>query len=344
MKVLYIDHVENDFLSAIVYLGLCEELGASSIIDWPWKPTFHGQIYDGPVPYPPPLDRKIEEPFHWLSPQSARAWSDDEVAERIREFDLVVLASPRAYNAQALTQLIERVGRDRLPRLVQMDGEDYTAVRWDYVERFRPHVYFKTSMVKRPYEVYLAEKERTSGQTRVVSFPLASAIRAAPALPKTLDVVFLGGGNWHPGRQEGVPLTQPCQKPFLEARLAQEFPGFIGGYLPYEECIATLCRARIAVCVGGHGVTALRAYEILSCPGTLLARERNDHVVPHPMVDGVHEVSFDGGDFDDIVRVLRKYLQDEPARARIAAAGNALQLQHYTPRARARQLLDEALR
>ena len=33
MRVLYIDHPEADFLSAIVFMGLCEQLGPGSVVD-----------------------------------------------------------------------------------------------------------------------------------------------------------------------------------------------------------------------------------------------------------------------------------------------------------------------
>ena len=342
MKILFIDHVEPDFLAALLYTGLCEELGADNVVDWPWRPFYHGQCYVGPIPYDPPGNHGTTAPYPWVPVQSTRAWSEDEVASRISEFDVVALASPRAYNTAALAGLIGRVGRDALRRLVLIDGEDYTAVRWDMVERFRPSAYFKLSLSTAPFEVYTTERDRVAHTVRLLPIQLASPIGDAPAAAKDLDVAFLGGTNWRPHRVEGVPAG-PAHKAALDARLAQEFSSFVGGNLPHDIYLSTLARARIAVCVGGSGLEPLRTYEILSCPGTLLVREQITVISPRPFVDGVDHVAFDGQDIDGLVAKIRHYLVNEPARASIAAEGNRLLREHHTPRARAKYLLAESL-
>lgn len=343
MKILYIDHPEADQLSALVYMGLCQELGAENVVDWPWKHSYHGQSYEGPVPYDPPGTRGITSPFSWMIPQNTRAWSNEEVFSRVNEFDLVVLASPRVYNTRDLANLIDRVGRQSLKRLVMIDGEDYTTVRWDLAEKFHPSVYFKLSAVENPFDVYHEAKARMSGLVRVVPFPQASPLPSPAPVPKDIDVVFFGGGNWQPFRKEGIPADL-SQTPVLKARLAQEFESYMGGHLPHSEYMAAINRAKIAVCVGGSGIEPLRTYEILSCPGTLLARERIPVMAPYPLIDGVNHVGFDGTNQDEIVRILRETLSDEPKRQRIAAEGNRLLREHYTPRARAQQLLEESFR
>lgn len=350
MKVLFINHPEADQLEAIVYMGLCQELGVydgsnpDGVVDWPWKHTYHGQVYEGPVPCHTPTGIGVCGPFPWVAPTNSRVWSDNEVFDRIDEFDLVVLSSPRAFNVRDLGHLISRVGRGAIKRLVHIDGEDYTTVRWDLVEQFRPSVYFKLSFVPEPVEYYLDAKARVIGSVRVVPFPQAAPLPSPAPVTKDLDVVFFGGGAWQPHRREGVQPTEPPQRPVLEARLRQEFASFAGGYVGHEEYMATLNRAKVAVCVGGSGIEPLRTYEILSNPGTLLARERIPVISPYPLLDGVNHVAFDGTNQDDIVRVVREVLADEPRRARIAAEGNRLLKDHYTPRARAKQLLEEAFR
>jgi Glycosyl transferases group 1 len=343
VKILYIDHPEPDQLSALVYMGLVQELGAENVVDWPWKHTFHGQVYEGPIPYDPPGSRGTAAPFPWMIPSPGRIWNDEEVFDRVNEFDLTVLAAPRAYSIRDLSRLINRTGHPR--RLVMTDGEDYTTVRWDVVERFRPSVYFKLSLVESPLEFYLDSKARVAHTVRVVPFPQAAPLPSPAPVPKDLDVVFYGGGNWQPHRRENVQPTEPSQRPVLEAKLRAEFPAFAGGHnLGHDEYMATLNRAKVAVCVGGSGIEPLRTYEILSCPGTLLAREKIPVISPYPLVDGVNHVAFDGTSMDDIVRVVRQALEDEPRRERIAAEGNRLLQEHYTPQARAKQLLEESFR
>lgn len=344
MRVLYIDHPESDQLAAIVYMGLCQELGSENVIDWPWKHTYHGENYEGPIPYDPPGSRGTAAPFSWMVPINGRRWSDDEVYKRIDEFDLVILASPRAYNTADLTRLISRVGRAVIKKLVHVDGEDYTAIRWDLVEQFHPSVYFKLSAVEHPLEVYHAAKAKMERLVRIVPFPQASPLPCPNPVTKDIDVVFFGGGNWQPYRREGVQPTGPSQRLMLETRLRREFASFAGGYVGHVEYMVALNRAKVAVCVGGAGIEPLRTYEILSCPGTLLARERIQVISPYPLLDGINHVGFDGTNQDDIVRVVREALADEPRRTTLASEGNRLLREHYTPLARARQLLEESFK
>jgi hypothetical protein len=344
MKVLYIDHVEADYLAAIVYLGLCQELGADNVVDWPWKDSYHGRSYEGPVPYPSPGSWGIANPFSWMPAQETHAWRFEEVFGGIGSFDLVILASPRTYNMGALETLLSRVGRGAIRKLIFMDGEDYTTIRWDVVERFRPEVYFKLSMTSNPFEIYTDAKARVASTTRLVPISLASPLEAVPAAPKDTDLVFFGGSNWRPRRQEGVAGDGPSPKAALEARLRQEFLSFQGGSLGYKEYIDALSRAKIAVCVGGSGLEPLRTYEILSCPDTLLVRENIDVISACPFMSGVDHVGFDGADIDGLVRTIQFYLSNEPERQKIAATGNRFLKEHHTPRARARYLLSEAVK
>jgi Glycosyl transferases group 1 len=339
MKVLFIDHVEADCLAALVYLGLCQELGAENVVDWPWKDSYHGYTYEGPVPYDEPNNWGPVAPFTWFPAQDPSYRTNvAKVSTIIGSFDVVVLASPRRYSMKALDYLLICVkGRQSIPRLVVMDGEDYSAIRWDVIERYKPSVYFKLTMTE-PVDVARA----ASNKVRLVPLQLATPIVDLAPVVKDIDVAFFGGNNWRPRRSDPVYGTGHYKKE-LERRLAKEFPNFIGGYMHWPQYVATLNRAKIAVSVGGSGLEPLRTFEILGCQGTMLARERIQIVGPHPLVDGVHQAAFDGTNHDDIVRVIRHYLDHEEERQRIAAAGYALVQEHYTPRARARQLLAEAL-
>lgn len=334
MRILYLDHPEADFLAAIVYMGLAGKLGPENVIDFPYKHTYHGETYVGPVPCHTETGVGTAAPFPWMraSPPidpNAR-WSEDKIVAEIRSFDLVILASPRAYNTQALERIQARVGH--LPNIVMLDGEDYTTIRWDLVERFQPRVYFKLSAVARPHEVYHAAKARMANKTRVVPFPLGSPLEAVEPLPKDLDVAFLGGNNWRKGDRAA-----------LAARLECEF-GAVTKQLGYGEYIETLRRARVAVCVGGHGLEPLRTFETLACPGTLLLRERIDVLTPYPFNHGETCLLWDSHDIDSLVAIVRNILRDEPRRQIIASAGNQYSDEHFTPSARARDLMTEAFR
>lgn len=344
MRILFLDHPEHDYLSALLYMGLCEELGAESVVDWPVKATFHGKTYRGPVPCHAPDFIGTSEPLPWSKPQPEHGMTEAEILAT--HFDLIVLASPRQYNADALERLRASGWRPQ-QRFVMCDGEDYTTIRWDYIERFRPSVYFKTSFVREPFRSYDAEEARMTGLVRLVPFPMASTTGAVAPRPKNIDVAFLGGNNWRPGRVEGRDPT-PLGRAALEERLASTFQSFVGGNIADRtQYMDTLARARVAVCVGGSGAEPLRTYEILSCPDTLLMRERINVIAHQPLVDGRTHVGWSTTreppfDFTEVVDRIRWALDHEEERIAIAREGNTFCAEHYTPRARARQLLTEA--
>lgn len=335
MKILYLDHPEADFLSAQVFIGLRQELG-EDVVDWPWMPHFHGQTYEGPVPA---SANGSCSPYTWMPQFSGTSWPDEEVFDRIREFDLVLLASPRTYNTERLRTLTACVGRSAF-ELAMMDGEDYTTLRWDLIEEFRPSTYFKLSLAQHPYEVWDTQtRERLSRNLRIVCCPLATTFVGPVSSEKTVDVCFLGGGNWRGHRREGVPEDRELLKPMLERMLCDEFPDkiLLLGNVRYEEYAQALASSRVAVCVGGHGIEPVRTYEAMSCVDTLVVREEKDHLTPWPLVNGQTCLTFRS--HDEIPKLCRAALTDENKRQEIAKRGNSLIWQHYTPRSRARQIL-----
>jgi Glycosyl transferases group 1 len=350
VKVLYLEHPVPNLLADVLYKGLCEEIGIENVEDHPWKALYHGLTFEG--------EGSVHSPFSWMPTVEAGSvrgpMSESAICEQIGSFDLVVLASPRVDNVAALQRIIDRVGRGALRRFVIVDGEDYTTVRWDLVERFRPDVYFKLSMVPAPFEVYPDLKARLSGFTKVLPFPLASPTGPREVTEKDIDVAFIGGNYWRPARlrAEGVPWAgrpEAEYKAALDARLRKEFQSYVGSVkeqpIAHSEFMLILNRAKVAVCVGGYGIEPMRTYEILACPDTLLMRERIPVIATHPLVEGDHCMMFDTGDgFDhgEIVEKIRWALAHDEERLKLARNGNALLKEHYLPRARAQQLLGEA--
>lgn len=333
MKILYLDHPEADFLSTLLFMGLCDELGAENVVDYPRKKSFHGEVHRYPSPYtsdPGSMPWQnwdggdgVTAPFPWMRAQESKPWSRQEVIDRIGEFSLVILASPRKYNGQALADLIQAVGRDRLPRLVMVDGEDYLDILPGALEDFRPHVVFKRELLPQ-----VKSDVEARFHVRVEPFPFATPLEPKDPVDKDIDVLFVGGGTW-PGRVEA------CEA--LRRAFGERFVGGIGMYLKYPDYLSALARARVAVSVRGHGFDTLRFWEIPSMPGTLLVADRQPILRRFPFEHETTALFFDNS--NQLVEQVKRALGDEPWRARIAAAGNAWLTAHHTPRARARQLL-----
>lgn len=344
MKVLYIDHAEADFLAAQVYLGLCQELGPDNVVDFPFKRSYHGQLHEYPSVYNRDPGSSLWQtwqvtdkgnigkttPFAWMQSQPGKEWTEDEVVSNLRKFDVVVLASPRQYNSAALSALIARVGRENLPRLVMMDGEDYTDIRWDFIATFKPAIYFKRELVHNPSDVFSQHKSRVDGSTQIKPFPFASPLPVVARKQKDIDILFLGGGTWG-GRNEACDA--------LRREFGDRFVGGVGVHYDYPAYLDALNRAKIAVCVRGFGFDTLRFWEIPSFE-TMMVSDRIPLVKPYPFQDGIHIAYFDNT--SHLVDTVRHYLSNDAGREQIAKAGNEWLRKHHTARARARQLLEEA--
>lgn len=328
MKVLWLDHPEACFLGGALYMGLCEVLGADNVVDHPHKPSLHGQRHVYPRPWHNGQEGTTD-PMCWQVASPARAWSDAEVRDRIGEFDVVVVASPRPVAVDTAKSLVSTLGRDRLRNLVLVDGEDYGQVRWDVIEELKLRVCFKRELLHDPPILYPQAMTRMAGQVRLVPFPFCSPIPARPpAWVKDIDVLFVGGNSWS-GRAA-----------VAEALSRELGPRFVGGYLGYDAYLDAINRAKIAVSVRGHGMDTLRYVEIPSFE-TLLLADRLPLIRHHAFEDGVHASYF--GSPEELLVKVRHYLANEEDRARVARAGNERLRMHHTAAARARQLLGEAL-
>ena len=343
MKVLYVDHPEADFLAAQIYMGLCRVLGAENVIDYPYKATYHGDVHRYASPYTTdpgttPWSRweqggdGLTTPFDWMEPQPGRRVTRDEVLGMIGlgEIAIVIVASPRAYNVPAAEDLIRASGK-LMPPVVLIDGEDYTTIRYDIAERLGVRTYFKRELVaeSEQVEVYHAEKARIGALLRVEPLPLAP-VRVMEWTHTTVDVVLLGGGNCPGGKEP------------YEAVVRAVTDSYILGHVPFDRFLSAVSSARIAVALRGHSQDSLRSWEMLACEGPLVAVHRHTLIRPHPFLDGVHVADF--GSPSELEAVLRKYLADEPRRASIAHRGHVNLLEHHTAEARARYLLEKAIR
>ena len=330
MKVLFIDHPEADFMAATLYLGLCQELGAENVVDYPYKRSYHGEIHTYPSCYERdfvgPFDKGVDGmghtgPFAWFPAQPGYERTHAEVCAE--KFDLIILASPRRNNAAALEDIIATVGRAALPPLVFVDGEDYSDIRTDLIDRFRPSVYFKRELL---------ENAMHPG-VRILPFPFASPIGLQPSKEKGIDVLFVGGGTW-PSR------TEACEA--LQKSLGDRFVGGTHVRFDHAGYIDAIARSKIAVSVRGHGWDTLRFWEIPSCANTMLVADRSPQNKPYPFEDGIHALYFSSA--EELVRTVQGALDNEPRRERISRAGNELLQTHHTAQARARQLLEESFK
>ena len=340
MKVLYLDHPEADFLAALTYLGLCEELGAENVIDYPYKRSYHGQIHTikssyttdpGKTPWQEWYKAKDGvaydqiTPFVWMKDQPIRGWRRDEVISRIDEFDLIVLASPRKHNTDALIDLMQSCEIKR-PIFI-LDGEDYTTVRWDLIKQLNPTVYFKREYIDSPPDTYQLERYLMEGRVKIVPFPFSSPIPTVEPKPKDIDIFMSSAGSW-PSRQKACAA--------LKNVFGSRFVGNTDTFVPYHDYLDMVNRSKIAISMRGHGFDTLRFWELFSFE-TMVISDRLPLIRPFPFEHNTHTIYVNN--IDELIESVQHFLDNNTERERIAKAGNAHLRTHHTTRARAQQLL-----
>jgi Glycosyl transferases group 1 len=315
MKCLFIDHPEGDFLMGTLYIGLCQELGATNVVDHPFKRSYHGELHVYPRPWASGKEGHTA-PFPWVPAQVAHEWLRAEVIARIAEFDLIV-ASVRSEAVKCLSELVGVVGRAGMPPIVLVDGEDHDRIAWDLVDRFSPRVYFKRELMGRVND----------RRTRVEPLPFASAVPEHASVPKDIDVLFLGGNTWS-GRQTAIDA--------LRRAFGDLFVGGVNVHYNYEMYLEAINRSKIAVSVRGHGFDTLRFWDIPSFE-TLLMADRMPLIRPNDFEHGQSAMFFH--DAHSLVDLCKLALADDVMRTRVAKAGNVHLRAHHTAQARARQLI-----
>ena len=263
MKEALAEHPEPDYLASVVYLGLCRGARPRARHSYRASSTwhnYHGQNYvearcrtTAIRGHKAPCDRAGSV----SRPVPGAPWSDVEVFARItgvrgpRRPGLAARPQHRSSGSTAAGQQASRA-RD------VSTARDYTAVRWDLVERFCPvPVPGRYAMVPNPEHGHLRRAARTRGcSVRVVSFPLANPLPPIAPRPKDVDVCFLGGGNWHIGPQGGNRPEHAAGQATPGAHVSRaSFPASSGRLTcPTDEYACVPRDVRIAVCVGGHGV------------------------------------------------------------------------------------------
>lgn len=180
--------------------------------------------------------------------------------------------------------------------------------------------------------VYLAQKAqveefRKAGLKHVEWLPLACAeeLHRLPPRERDLDVAFAGSMASASGER---------RRGFIEAVRAA-FPNhFIGQCWP-DEMAGYYARAKIVINMCVNQDVNMRVFEAMAS-GALL--------VTDPAV-GLEDLFEDGRDLaiyrsiDEAIALIRHYLDDEDARARIAAAGQARVLREHTYARRVETLL-----
>ena len=308
-RVLLLTRLQMDYGLDTLYDGLCTVLGGENVVEYPFKPTLHGQGAADAAYYPVIFTRPgAPQPLEAIHARLAAGGFDailfGDIGHDIpREAVLHLLAANPALPVALLDQ-----GDSPEDDFVPLCG---------YLGRETIAVGFKREKVAGvPYH------------PRVRPLPFAYPDGRIPdALPTSRNTPLYWAGNRNVWMRrlylEGI-----------ERRFQIQF-GAVSAQAHYRE---RLLDAQISPCFFGGGFDTVRYWEI-PAHGSLLLAERPPIEIPNNFEDGRHAIFF--GCAASLEENLGYYNTHPDEAAAIAAAGHAHLRIHHTASARARQLLAE---
>ena len=357
MNILYLTDDHLDYVSDPLYIGLSRLLGNASVVDYPYKASFH----------------EPERKPWCLVQRPGRRHTRKEILDLLRDrhFDMVCLASFRPESLEECAVLHQHVP---FPPMVFVDGSDDMDIRHDLVARYPIQVYFKRDYVwkmggtlRDRYDLLRTFHGNRQLFERTVPLPLSIVLDALPdvsGLAKEIDVSYTGRAS-HPRRAAAVEVLSSMEnvrfsgglyaspddrKYKLKAGTVRRLwtKCVDGGpaserdqerkQLP-EAYYQEIAASKIALALRGGGRTAsLRYFEIVAM-GTMLLSDAPETVIPDDFVDRRHAV-YCRGNLSNLTSLVRYYLEHDREREAIAAEGKAHLLKHHTCERRAEYFLN----
>jgi hypothetical protein len=307
-RILFVIHPAPHFGLDVLYDGLCLALGDAQVVDWPNKPTLHGEQMTQLANYPCAFNH------------AGRALSFDEVLAELDEgrFDVVLLGDCEGDLPGDAVRMIAHAARARGVPLVLVDETDESM-------DFRPKV--QALLGVDGFDLYckreMADFWEYEDHTICLPFAFVKSKVHPQGGPRDVPLFWAGHRNFG------------LRRVYLEY-LEQRFGWDLSPIFTPAEYAARLCRSRAGLCFFGKGYDTVRYYE-LPAHGAMLIAERPPLNIPHNFVDGESAVFFDT--LPELEAKLEHYLAAPEECARIAEAGRRVYEEHHTTEARARQLL-----
>jgi glycosyltransferase involved in cell wall biosynthesis len=306
-RVLVITHDNSDYGMDTLYHGLCTLLGKPNVVEYPWKPTLHGQNIEAANNYPC-IFNYPGEPI-----------SVDQLEQELRleKFDLILYGDvvQMAYGRD-VKRLVN--ANPSIPVVLYDTWDDcYTPLETvlNYVGRKRFDLIFKREML-----------DGVDYGPHTFPLPFSYAQELVRTMPKNQkkNPLFWAGKKEYGLRHLYIQSLENRLGYCLDQRYDQ---------LTYH---SKLRSSQIGVSFFGCGFDSVRFWE-LPANSVMLLAERPPIRIPHNFTDGQNAVFFD--DLPEMEAKLDYYLNRPAEAARIAATGHAHYLKHHTCVSRARQML-----
>lgn len=308
-RLLYLVNPRMHYGADVLYDGLVRVLGVKNAVDFPAKPSLHGQAEPRFAHYPCVLD--------WPAPATSPTWASITQELCAGAFDAILLADCECTLPQQELRALMAARGDTPVYIVDAVDEPY-----DLRETLCAHAgidvlagYFKREML-------------TCWDYGPGVWPMPFAYPEGRAMT-LLDTPRTESLFWAGHRGSGL---RNVYLDFIEKRFGFRFEA----NYPQEEYARQLQMSLMGLNGFGYGYDTVRYWE-LPAHGCMLLSERMPIHIPHNFADGESAVFFD--DLPELEAKLAHYLAQPEETARIAAAGHAHLLKYHTSSARARQLL-----
>lgn len=319
MKILFINSGRVDYQQDLLYSGLVDLLGKSSVLDYPFNLSYHLPL----AAYPRNLGyRKGIGPI-------LRA----DVG--FSSVDCIVIGSAKKASFETYLRVANKLSK-RCP-VVFLDGGDLPGVGQD-LQREDAASLLDEAMAIRPFDIVL-KREFLSGasyEANVIPFPFSCNFQPYQLRKqlKNFDVSF-----W-------AVQSHPVRSTVFE-KIKGKFDCDDNGSLPGQSFnrykrtgkryLRDLSRCKIVLNARGAGWDTLRFWEAPAL-GTFMISQKPMIEIPNPLEHGKHLIFCDD-EFEGLVDLCNFYLKKEALRESIARAGYEHVLTHHSNQKRARRLL-----
>lgn len=305
-RVLMITYEWPDYGHDVLYEGLCEVLGPENVVEYPYKPSLHGERPDRLGHYPCLFDLPGER------------CSFEDIVEQLRQnrFDLVLFGDvDRQLPHDQVAALVAALGDTPCCLLDASDScQDQPAVlAWLGPVSL-------TATFKREYLLCADFGPRT--------FPLPFAYPRS-RIPAVLPAKRANGVFWAGHRLSGL---RRLYLEHIEKNLGLAFADRV----EQEAYAQALLQSRIGLNFFGFGFDTVRYWE-LPAHGCMLFSEKLPIRIPDDFQDGTSAVFVTG--LDEMIERLRHYIEHPDEADQIARAGHEHLQRHHTGVVRARQVL-----
>lgn len=306
-RILVLCHNYSDYGMDTLYHGLCTLLGKENVVEYPWKPTLHGQDIHSAMGYPCVFDF------------GADALSEDQIEEQLRQgrFDLIIFADLVKFRHQPVVRRFMRAA-PQVPIVVCDTWDDC------YTPMERVVEYLGTDRIALVFKREMLSGVEYGPDTYPLPFSYPESYTEGAQNSDRGNPVFWAGKREYGLRHLYMDRLSAILGQDLDRRYDQD---------QYRKMLRA---SRIGISFSGCGFDTVRYWE-LPANGVMLMAERPPIEIPYNFEDGVSAVFFD--DPADMAVKLRHYMARPDEVSRIAAAGHAHYLKHHTTVARARQFL-----